>query len=132
LTDPAAVNVGNPHVVFFVDDVEAVDLSTMGPQIEQDPLFPERINVNVASVQAGGSVKLRTWERGVGLTRACGTGACATAIAAIRSKQASSPVDVVMAGGTLSIAWAPGELIRMTGPASHVFTGDIDWDIFPL
>jgi diaminopimelate epimerase len=83
-------------------------------------------------VQADGSVKLRTWERGVGLTRACGTGACATAIAAIRSKQASSPVDVVMAGGTLSIAWAPGELIRMTGPASHVFTGDIDWDIFPL
>jgi diaminopimelate epimerase len=132
LTDPAAVNVGNPHVVFFVDDVEAVDLSTMGPQIEQDPLFPELINVNVASVQADGSVKLRTWERGVGLTRACGTGACATAIAAIRSKQASSPVDVVMAGGTLSIAWAPGELIRMTGPASHVFTGDIDWDIFPL
>lgn len=132
LTDPVAVNIGNPHVVFFVEDAQSIDLTTLGPQIEHDPLFPERINVNVAAVQADGRVSLRTWERGVGLTRACGTGACATAVAAIRSKRASSPVEVVMAGGTLCIAWAPGEPIRMTGPATHVFSGEIDWDIFPL
>ncbi len=132
LTDPAAVNVGNPHVVFFVEDAQAIDLALLGPQIERDPLFPERVNVNVAAVQVDGSVALRTWERGAGLTRACGTGACATAIAAIRSKRVLSPVDVVMAGGTLRIAWAPGESIRMTGPATHVFSGEIDWDSFPL
>jgi diaminopimelate epimerase len=132
LSEPTAVNVGNPHVVFFVEDAQAIDLAALGPQIEHDPLFPERINVNVAAVQEDGRVALRTWERGAGLTRACGTGACATAVAAIRSKRVSSPVEVVMAGGTLSIAWAPGEAIRMTGPATFVFSGEIDWDMFPL
>jgi diaminopimelate epimerase len=132
LNDPMAVNVGNPHVVFFVPDAQDIDLATLGPQIENDPLFPERINVNVASIDADGSIALRTWERGVGLTRACGTGACATAVAAIRSRRATSPVRIAMAGGDLTIAWAPGEPIRMTGPATHVFTGEIDWDIFPL
>jgi diaminopimelate epimerase len=125
LREPFAVNVGNPHVIFFVEDADAVPLERLGPQIEQDPLFPERINVNVASVEAG-SVRLRVWERGVGLTQACGTGACATAVAAIRRKLALSPVEVRLPGGTLTIEWSPGGPVRMSGAATHVFSGEID------
>ena len=124
LQRPAAVNVGNPHVVFFVDNARAVDLARLGPQIENDPLFPERTNVNVASLSEGG-IDLRVWERGAGLTQACGTGACATAVAAIRRKLAGSPVEVRLPGGTLTIEWAPGETVRMSGPATHVFTGEL-------
>ncbi|WP_114950893.1 diaminopimelate epimerase [Sphingosinicella terrae] len=124
LADPAAVNVGNPHIIFFVDDAAAVELERLGPQIEHDSLFPERVNVNIASIE-GGIVRLRVWERGAGLTLACGTGACATAVAAIRRKLATSPVEVRLPGGTLEIAWAPGETIRMSGPATHVFTGEL-------
>ena len=122
---PQAVNVGNPHLVFFVKDAEAVDLARLGPEIEHDPAFPERINVNVASVD-GDAIHLRTFERGAGLTRACGTGACATAVAAIRARLASSPVSVHMAGGSLTITWQPGEPVRMRGAATHVFLGQID------
>ena len=125
LTGPMALNVGNPHLVFFVDDQESVDLQAIGPGIETDPAFPERINVNVASVGRDG-IALRTWERGAGATLACGTGACATAVAAIVSKRATSPVRVTMPGGSLTISWAPGETIRMRGPATHVFTGELD------
>jgi diaminopimelate epimerase len=125
LQGPSAVNVGNPHVVFFVEDIDAIDLEKLGPQVERDPLFPQRVNVNVASVTDGG-IRLRTWERGVGLTRACGTGACATAVAAIRRKLVQGPEDVTQDGGTLTVAWTPGSSIEMTGPATHVFTGDID------
>ena len=124
LNDPTAVNVGNPHVIFFVKDAEAVELERLGPLIESDPLFPDKVNVNVASLE-GEAIRLRVWERGAGLTRACGTGACATAVAAIRSKRVRGPVDVRLPGGTLSIAWAPGETIRMTGAATHVFTGEV-------
>ena len=127
LETPFAVNVGNPHVIFFVEDDDAVDLARLGPLIETDLLFPERINVNIASV-ADGRVKLRVWERGAGLTMACGTGACATAVAAISKGLVRSPVDVDLPGGTLSIAWAPGESIRMSGGATHVFAGEIDLD----
>jgi diaminopimelate epimerase len=125
LRSPFAVNVGNPHLVFFVDDAEAVDLARLGPEIEGDPLFPNRINVNVASITEKG-IDLRVWERGAGLTRACGTGACATAVAAISRGLAKSPVEVRLPGGTLTIAWTRGEPIRMAGPAVHVFTGEID------
>jgi diaminopimelate epimerase len=124
LNAPAALNVGNPHVVFFVEDAGGVDLARLGPLIERDPLFPERVNVNVASLE-GGSIRLRVWERGAGLTQACGTGACATAVAAIRRKLVQSPVEVRLPGGTLNIAWAPGDTIRMTGAATHVFTGKV-------
>jgi diaminopimelate epimerase len=123
LGEPAAVNVGNPHIVFFVEDADVVDLARLGPVIEKDPLFPERVNVNVATIE-GGAVRLRVWERGAGLTRACGTGACATAVVAIRRKLVGSPVEVRLPGGTLTIAWTPGETIRMTGAATHVFTGE--------
>ncbi len=125
LDRPYAVNVGNPHVVFFVEDLEDADIEGIGPGIETDPVFPERVNVNVANVE-GGAIRLRTFERGAGLTRACGTGACATAIAAIRARLVTSPVTVHMAGGDLTIAWAPGESVRMRGSATHVFKGTID------
>lgn len=128
LERPAAVNVGNPHVIFFVADADAVDLDRLGPEIEHEPLFPERINVNVASVTGLNSLRLRVWERGVGLTRACGTGACATAVAAIRAGHVSSPVQVRLPGGDLEIAWQAGGSITMTGPAAYVFTGEIDMD----
>lgn len=123
LADPAAVNVGNPHLVFFVADADKVDLPRLGPLIEHDPLFPDRINVNIASVDDG-SLRLRVWERGAGLTQACGTGACATAVAAIRRGLVTSPVEVRLPGGSLSIDWAPGRPIVMTGAAVHVFSGE--------
>jgi diaminopimelate epimerase len=124
LESPAAVNVGNPHVIFFVDDTDAVPLDRLGPIIEHDALFPERVNVNVATVEGPQRLRLRVWERGAGLTRACGTGACATAVAAIRSGRVQSPVTVALPGGELVIDWAPGGTIRMTGPATHVYEGE--------
>lgn len=124
LREPFAVNVGNPHVIFFVDDADAVDLERLGPTIEKDPLFPERVNVNVASLE-GGALKLRVWERGAGLTQACGTGACATAVAALSRRLVESPVEVLLPGGTLTIEWTPGGTIAMRGPAAHVFEGDV-------
>jgi diaminopimelate epimerase len=124
LQNPAAVNVGNPHVIFFVKNVDSVPLERLGPQIENDPLFPERVNVNVASVD-GEVIELRVWERGAGLTQACGTGACATAVAALQRKLVSSPVEVRLPGGSLSIKWAPQTSILMSGGATHVFTGEI-------
>jgi diaminopimelate epimerase len=125
LQRPAAVNVGNPHIVFFVEDADAVDLARLGPVIETDPLFPERINVNVASI-AGGALALRVWERGAGLTQACGTGACATAVAAIRRGLVRGPVEVRLPGGPLEIDWTPGGTVRMSGPATPVFTGEVE------
>src|SRR3954468_18567620 len=117
LEGPAAVTVGNPHVAFFVGDSDEINLARLGPMIERDPLFPERVNVNVASVADGG-LKLRVWERGAGLTSACGTGAGAGAGAAVRRKQVASPVDARLPGGTLTIEWAPGGTIRMSGAAA--------------
>ena len=125
LQSPIALNVGNPHLVFLVDDPDAVKIEELGPRIENDPAFPERINVNVAAVE-GGAIRLRTWERGAGLTLACGTGACATAVAAIASNRAASPVRVDMPGGSLTIAWEQGGQIVMRGPATHVFSGKLD------
>jgi len=120
-----ALNVGNPHVVFFVPDAREVPLDELGPKIENDPAFPERINVNVASC-VDGRLKLRTFERGAGETLACGTGACASAVAAIATKRAQSPVTVDMAGGNLTISWAPGKPVRMRGGATHVFEGELE------
>lgn len=127
LAQPIALNVGNPHVVFFVDDVAAVAIEELGPTIENDAAFPERINVNVAQIDGDG-IRLKTWERGAGLTLACGTGACAAAVAAIKSKRAASPVKVTMPGGALTIDWAPGEAVRMRGSATPVFEGELDLD----
>ena len=128
LEAPMAVNVGNPHVIFFVDDADAVELERLGPLIEHDPLFPERVNVNVASLAGPDHLRLRVWERGAGLTRACGTGACATAVAAIRRGLVQSLVTVTLPGGDLVIAWEPGGSILMSGPAAESFRGTFNWD----
>lgn len=125
LERPFAVNVGNPHLVFFVSDAREVPLDEIGPKIENDPAFPERINVNVATY-VHDRLKLRTFERGAGETLACGTGACASAVAAIATKQAESPVRVDMTGGSLVVEWTPGQPIRMRGSATHVFEGELD------
>ena len=126
LEDPSAVNVGNPHVIFFVGDVAAIDLARLGPVIETDPLFPQRVNVNVAQV-SGGAIDLRVWERGAGLTRACGTGACGTAVAALRRGLVQSPVAVTLPGGTLTIEWSEGQSIIMEGPATESYRGTFEW-----
>ncbi|WP_034922766.1 diaminopimelate epimerase [Erythrobacter sp. SD-21] len=128
LENPGAVNVGNPHVIFFVEDTNAVPLDRIGPEIEKDPLFPERVNVNVATIESRSRIRLRVWERGAGLTRACGTGACATAVRAMRRKLVDSPVTVALPGGELEIAWEPGGTIQMTGPATEAFRGSFEWD----
>ena len=125
LEQPFAVNVGNPHVVFFVPDAREVLIEELGPRIENDPAFPDRINVNVATY-VHDVLKLRTFERGAGETLACGTGACASAVAAIATRRAQSPVRVDMTGGSLTIEWAPGQPIRMRGGATHVFEGELD------
>jgi diaminopimelate epimerase len=125
LEQPFAVNVGNPHLVFFVADARDVPLEALGPRIENDPAFPDRINVNVATCVRN-RLKLRTFERGAGETSACGTGACASAVAAIVTRRAESPVTVDMTGGSLTIEWQPGQPIRMRGAATHVFEGELD------
>jgi diaminopimelate epimerase len=127
LEQPAAVNVGNPHAVFFVDNCDAIDLEHLGPEIECDPLFPERVNVNVATVENSSAIRLRVWERGAGLTRACGTGACATAVSAMRRGLVGREVTVRLPGGPLLIAWGDDGRIIMTGPAAESFRGSFDW-----
>lgn len=130
LENPCAVNVGNPHAVFFVDDCDAVELERIGPVIEHDPLFPERVNVNVATVEAPDRIRLRVWERGAGLTRACGTGACATAVAAARRGLTGRNVTVLLPGGPLEISWQADDSILMTGPATESFRGSFRWEDF--
>mgnify|MGYP001047814127 CR=1 FL=1 len=126
LENPMAINVGNPHVVFFVDDADGVELERLGPQIEHDPIFPDRVNVNVAQIANRKAILLRVWERGAGLTRACGTGACATAVAAMRKGLVDREVEVTLPGGTLTIAWSNDGRIVMTGPAAESFRGTFD------
>jgi diaminopimelate epimerase len=127
LSDPVAVGMGNPHCIFFVDDAEAVDLETLGPQVENHPLFPERTNVEVASVAGADRLRLRVWERGVGITLACGSGACAAGVAANRRGLTGRTVEIAVdGGGVLSVEWqADGDVI-LTGPVAFSFTGDID------
>lgn len=130
LESPTSVNVGNPHVIFFVPDCGAVELDTLGPEIEHDPLFPERINVNVATITSREQIRLRVWERGVGETRACGTGACATAIGAMRCGLVERAVTVSLPGGDLRIEWTATGRILMTGPATESFRGEFESDDF--
>jgi diaminopimelate epimerase len=122
LERPTAVNMGNPHVVFFVEDIALVPLEGLGPVIEHDPLFPDRINVNVAQVIAPAQLAMRTWERGAGLTLACGTGACAVFAAARLRGLVPDTSRVDLPGGTLTLSERDGR-IHMAGPATHVFSG---------
>jgi len=130
LEGPAAVNVGNPHLVFFVPDATVVPLEALGPEIEHDPLFPERINVNIATLHAPDHATMRTWERGAGLTRACGTGACATFAAGRRLGRFASRVRLDLPGGTLQLEEGSEGQLLMSGPAIHVFAGEADWQAF--
>jgi diaminopimelate epimerase len=120
------VNVGNPHCIFFVQNIDAHDLARFGPKLEHDPLFPERANISVAQVTGPSSLRLRTWERGAGLTRACGTAACAAAVAAARSGLTGRHVTVTLPGGDLVIDWRENDdHILMTGPFALDYQGTI-------
>ena len=124
LSHGIAVNVGNPHIVFFVADVAAVPLDVLGARIETDALFPDRVNVGVAQIVGRSHLRLRVWERGAGLTLACGTGAMAAAVAAIRRRLVDSPVTVTLPGGDLRVEWA-GDAVTLRGPAVISFTGTV-------
>lgn len=126
LADPVGVNVGNPHAVFFVGDVEAIAIETLGPALEHDPLFPRRANIGVAALLGPDRLRLRVWERGAGLTKACGTGACAAAVAAHRRGLTGRKVVTELDGGPLEIEWreADGHVV-MTGPAALSFRGSL-------
>jgi diaminopimelate epimerase len=126
LHTPSVVNVGNPHAIFWVEDVNAYDLPRFGPLLENHPLFPERANISLAHVTGPGALTLRTWERGAGLTKACGTAACAAAVAAARAGFVGRDVTVTLPGGNLFISWTDANRILMTGPAELEFTGEVE------
>jgi diaminopimelate epimerase len=131
LADPVAVNIGNPHAVFFVKDAEAVDLARLGPRLEHDRLFPARANIGVAQVSEADRLRVRVWERGVGLTRACGTGACAAAVAAQRRGLTGRKVEVQLDGGPLALEWREDGHVVMTGPVATAFHGVLNGDLAP-
>ena len=122
---PSAVSMGNPHCVFFVDDVEAVDVKATGSLIENHPLFPEGANVEFAQVIDRQTVRMRVWERGAGITRACGTGACATLVATARRGLTDRAATIIMDGGPLHVAWADNDHVIMTGPIEVEFEGTL-------
>lgn len=126
LSNPVAVSMGNPHAVFFVDDVHAIDLEEIGPVIETHVLFPKRTNVEIVQVISRSHVRMRVWERGVGITQACGTGACAVGVAAARRDLTDRDVTVTLDGGDLHIVWREDGNVMMTGPATDVFSGTLD------
>jgi diaminopimelate epimerase len=126
LDAPSVVNVGNPHAVFWVDDVEACDLARIGPLLENDAIFPERANISLAHVTSPGTITLRTWERGAGLTRACGSAACAAAVCAARKGLTGRQVTVTLPGGPLAIEWRGDDHILMTGPVEAEHEGVLD------
>ena len=126
LPDGIFVSMGNPHYVIFVDDLDSVDVAARGAMLERHPRFPERCNIEFAQVTPGG-IRMRVWERGSGITMACGTGACATAVAAAVTGRCGRQSRVVMDGGTLDIEWrASDNHVYLSGPATFVYEGDID------
>jgi diaminopimelate epimerase len=131
LHTPSAVSMGNPHAIFWVDDVHAYDLSRFGPLLENHPIFPERANISLAQIVDRSHIVIRTWERGVGLTKACGSAACATAVAAVRLRRADRQVQITLPGGELSINWRDSDdHVLMTGGASFEFEGRLDSALF--
>ncbi|MEO0937592.1 MAG: diaminopimelate epimerase [Pseudomonadota bacterium] len=120
--DPVGTGMGNPHCTFFVEDTEAVDLAQVGPSIEHHPLFPQRTNVQFATVTGPGTIRMRVWERGTGITLASGSSSCATLVAAARRGLTGRTADVVLDGGTLRIEWR-ADGVWMSGPTAHVFDG---------
>jgi diaminopimelate epimerase len=126
LADPVCTSMGNPHATFFVPDVEAIDLAKLGPALEHHALFPERANIGIAQVLSPSRIRLRVWERGAGITLACGTGACAALVAAQRRGIAGRSAEIVVDGGTLAIAWREDGHVLMTGPVATSFAGSFD------
>ena len=131
LHSPSVVNMGNPHAIFWVDDVTAYDLARIGPLLENHPIFPERANISLAAVKSREHLVVRTWERGAGLTRACGSAACAAAVAAARTRRTGRKVTVTLPGGDLLIEWREADdHVLMTGPAEYEFAGRFDPALF--
>jgi diaminopimelate epimerase len=131
LHSPAVVNMGNPHAIFWVDDVDAYDLHRFGPLLENHPIFPERANITLAHIVSRDAIVIRTWERGAGLTKACGSAACAAAVAAARLKRTDRKVKVTLPGGELLIEWrASDDHVLMTGPVEFEFEGRFDRKLF--
>jgi len=131
LRSPSVVNVGNPHAIFWVDDPQAYDLRRIGPQLEQHTLFPERANITLAATPTRDHVVIRTWERGAGLTKACGSAACAAAVAAARLSRTGRNVTVTLPGGDLAIEWRESDdHVLMTGPVAYEHRGRFDAALF--
>jgi diaminopimelate epimerase len=126
LSAPVCTSIGNPHATFFVADAEAIDLAALGPVLEHHPLFPQRANIGVAAMRGYENIRLRVWERGAGITRACGSGACAALVAAHRRGLAGRQAAVVLDGGVLDIAWREDGHVLMTGPVALSFEGSFD------
>jgi diaminopimelate epimerase len=126
LQDPVGTNMGNPHATFFVDDAAAIPLGELGPKLEHDRFFPERANIGVAQLLGEGRLRLRAWERGAGITLACGSGACAAVVAASRRGLVPRRADVVLEGGTLTIEWLRDDHVLMTGGIAVAFKGELD------
>ncbi len=131
LHSPSVVSMGNPHAIFWVDDIEAYDLIRFGPLLENHPIFPERANITLAHVVDRDHIVMRTWERGAGLTKACGSAACATAVAAARLKRTNRIVNMTLPGGELTIEWRErDDHVLMTGPAVLEYEGKFDPSLF--
>ena len=127
LHSPAVVSMGNPHAIFWVDDVNAYDLGKIGPMLECHPMFPERANITLAATPSRDHMIIRTWERGAGLTKACGSAACAAAVAAARLRRTDRKVTVTLPGGDLTIEWrASDDHVLMTGPVAFEHNGRFD------
>ncbi|MEO8714041.1 MAG: diaminopimelate epimerase [Acetobacteraceae bacterium] len=131
LADPAAVSMGNPHATFFVGDIAAVPIETLGPRLEHHPIFPERANIGIAHVLAPDRIRLRVWERTAGLTLACGSGACAALVNAHRRGLTGRLATMVLDGGELDIEWLENGHVMMAGPVATAFTGSVDLDALP-
>ena len=124
------VSMGNPHLVIFVDDINLIDLEHEGPIFEHNPYFPDRTNVEFAQIYDNENIRMRVWERGSGITQACGTGACATFVAAVHTKRIERKANIIMDGGTLEIEWkSDQDHLFMTGPATKVFEGTIELEL---
>jgi diaminopimelate epimerase len=126
LVDPVCTSMGNPHATFFVADAEGIDLAALGPRLERDPIFPERANIGVAQMLSRTRLRFRVWERGAGITVACGTGAAAALVAAARRGLAERKADVIVDGGPLEIEWRDDGHVTLTGPVAWSFSGTID------
>jgi diaminopimelate epimerase len=126
LRDPVCTSMGNPHATFFGPDIGAIDIATLGPTLEHDPIFPARANIGVAQIASPKRIRVRIWERGDGLTLACGSGACATLVAAVRRGLTERRAEIVADGGALEIEWRPDNHVIMTGAVATSFRGTID------